>query len=621
MDISLLNPFAHAVPKSVDASISNANAACIAFNHASAAPALIPPGPNGNAQTASETQDHRRLHSLFAGHYLAAGRLDGIVAIWDIETRSRLRWFDAHIKQVTSLAWSPHGRYLASSSLDWNVIVWDLGLKTGATQPARKRTIRFDAPVLEVRFSPVSSLILLAVLETQQAYIIDLRRPKYTLEQVPLHTPQDEPNQAGPSETTPNSTLPTTKAEESSPVPPYPLPPDPLPAISLEPSAYSTAVFTPDGKFIFAGTSKGHLHVVDPQTGKTISKLSATAPSGIRELAFDRTGSKLLINATDRTIRTFLVEYDYSTLSPDGQSTWPFPAPISSDPQHDNKAIDNAPDHNMDVANPASEPEIKHDIQSITTTAAATPVVLMPVHKLIDLVNRTPWNGIGWSGHGGEYVYAGAAHKASHNIYIWDMATGTLEKVLQGPKDPLVDVDWHPTRPVIASVCSTGAVHFWFSKSEEAWSAYAPQFQELEENIQYEEREEEFDLEDQDELSRRKQDEEEALVDISGTFPPSLLPPGMPLLTGLPHSKMQDVDDDVKVRRTKSDLLGAGEGTGRANDGNGVQVAARAAFTWRWVRTGGSGSFEADDDIDPHFVIPVQLEDGNSSSDGSSRSG
>ncbi|KAE8228854.1 hypothetical protein CF326_g6198 [Tilletia indica] len=403
-------------------------------------------------------------------------------------------------------------------------------------------------------------------------------------------------------------------------------------------------------------------------------------------------------------------------------------------------------------------------------------VVLMPVHKLIDLVNRTPWNGIGWSGDGGEYVYAGAAHKASHNIYIWDMATGTLEKVLQGPKDPLVDVDWHPTRPVIASVCSTGAVHFWFSKSEEAWSAYAPQFEELEENVQYEEREEEFDLEDQDELSRRKQDEEEALVDISGTFAPALLPPGMPLLTGrrkgvtrpqLTGEKVveavsvhgdshreqkEDVEMDCGVGEEKEkrpEMAGGVEGDSvkrneegtedgagqaeqaqeRSGDGkseeqgggeheevNGSveseakqteevevnghvetgekQVAAtaeeeglngdaevakeksemdqdgegekkkaedmgdtkpepvvaelptedqgvvqhpdsdeveahshlksRATFIWRWVRTGGgngiSESFEADDDVDPHFVIPVQLEDGNSSSDGSSRS-
>lgn len=35
----------------------------------------------------------------------------------------------------------------------------------------------------------------------------------------------------------------------------------------------------------------------------------------------------------------------------------------------------------------------------------------------------------------------GAGHKASHNIYIWDRASGGLMKILEGPKDPLEDID------------------------------------------------------------------------------------------------------------------------------------------------------------------------------------
>ena len=37
--------------------------------------------------------------------------------------------------------------------------------------------------------------------------------------------------------------------------------------------------------------------------------------------------------------------------------------------------------------------------------------------------------------------HSGAATKVSHNIYIWDRATGTLVKVLEGPKDSLDDCD------------------------------------------------------------------------------------------------------------------------------------------------------------------------------------
>lgn len=134
-------------------------------------------------------------------------------------------------------------------------------------------------------------------------------------------------------------------------------------------------------------------------------------------------------------------------------------------------------------------------------------------HRFQDLVNRTPWHGVGFSGDG-EYVFGGATHKAAHNIYIWDRGAGVLDKILQGPRDSLVDADWHPSRPMLASVSHTGAINIWFNPPTEIWSAYAPGFEELEENVVYEEREDEFDLEDDEEMSRRKQDEEEAHVDI-----------------------------------------------------------------------------------------------------------
>jgi COMPASS component SWD1 len=140
------------------------------------------------------------------------------------------------------------------------------------------------------------------------------------------------------------------------------------------------------------------------------------------------------------------------------------------------------------------------------------------VHRFQDLVNRTPWNGIGFSGDG-EYVYAGAAHKAAHNVYVWDRGAGALDKILEGPKEPLVDADWHPTRPLLLSVSLSGSINIWFTPNAENWSAYAPGFEELEENIVYQEGEEEFDLEDEDEVSRRKRDEEEVDVDVLSVGP------------------------------------------------------------------------------------------------------
>lgn len=85
---------------------------------------------------------------LFAGQYLAVGRLDGCVTILDFETKRTIKLLLGHVKPITSLSWSKRSRYLLSSSRDWNVIIWDLF--TGE----RRETIRFDAPVTSAQFHP-----------------------------------------------------------------------------------------------------------------------------------------------------------------------------------------------------------------------------------------------------------------------------------------------------------------------------------------------------------------------------------------------------------------------------------------------------------------------------------
>lgn len=145
-----------------------------------------------------------------------------------------------------------------------------------------------------------------------------------------------------------------------------------------------------------------------------------------------------------------------------------------------------------------------------------------------------------------------------------------LDKILQGPRDSLIDVHWHPTRPMIASVSNTGAIYLWFNPPIETWSAYAPGFEELEENIIYEEREDEFDLEDEEELTRRKQDEEEAYVEIR-------LHP-----------------DRAKRMSQKAESFDASE----AINGDGITSA---------MTTRDLDQIDDDDDCDEAFIIPVRL--------------
>ncbi|XP_067952019.1 retinoblastoma-binding protein 5-like [Watersipora subatra] len=194
------------------------------------------------------------------------------------------------------------------------------------------------------------------------------------------------------------------------------------------------------GDHIFTGNERGRIMVFKNAGVQLIAsfRLSQSVTAAVKSIEFARRGSCLLINSADRIIRV----YEEGEILACGKN---------------------------------GEPE--------------------PIQKLQDLVNKTLWKKCCFSGDG-EYIVAGSAKQ--HSLYVWEKAVGNLVKILPGPKgELLLDVVWHPIRPIVCSV-SGGVVSIWAHNQVENWSAFAPDFKELDENLEYEEKEGEFDLEDED---------------------------------------------------------------------------------------------------------------------------
>ncbi|KAG1682002.1 Retinoblastoma-binding protein 5 [Nymphon striatum] len=216
------------------------------------------------------------------------------------------------------------------------------------------------------------------------------------------------------------------------------------------------ASFDRRGHYLYTGNSKGKIQVLTCPNMKLIASFKVTTGTSnattIKSIEFARRGECFLVNTADRIIRV----YEGKEVIACGKN---------------------------------GEPE--------------------PVQKLQDLVNKTMWKKCCFSGDG-EFICAGSARQ--HALYIWEKHTGTLVKILHGTKgELLLDVVWHPVRPIIASI-SSGVVSVWAQNQVENWSAFAPDFKELDENVEYEERESEFDIEDEDksvELNAEQQEEDE----------------------------------------------------------------------------------------------------------------
>ncbi|KAF7330766.1 COMPASS complex protein [Mycena venus] len=379
------------------------------------------------------------------GRYVATGRVDGTAAIWDLDTRAAIRILDGHVKAVSSLDWSRHSRYVLTASKDWNVVVWDLASSCVPAQ--RCTTLRFDAPVVSASFHPRNRYRGLAVVPDCSVNGCEA----YLVDQRKSHRARVE----------------LCEVQEESDD-------EGAGAATRVRSAITVARFDPSGKHIFLGTNGSYILVFNTRTKTMVARHKITGAGAIKGLEFTKTGRRadlrlyllclnshyprqLVSNSADRTLRQFTVP------------TYPSP----------------------------------------TADGAYIEQELEPTHRFNDPINKTAWHAMSYSPDG-EWLAGGAADAANHKIYIWDISNdGQFASALDGGREPLLHLHWHPSKSSIASTTNQGNILIWHCPHPERWGAFAGGFEELDENVEYEEREDEFDIEDEADMIRRKMKEEE----------------------------------------------------------------------------------------------------------------
>lgn len=215
----------------------------------------------------------------------------------------------------------------------------------------------------------------------------------------------------------------------------------------------TAACFNKYGDLVYLGNSVGEILIIDHKNNKICGIVQISGGSVIKNIIFSRNGMYLLTNSSDRIIRI------YENLLPLKDSL---------------KTL---------------EVNETYELESLKEVGSKC---LSLFREFQDSVTKGHWKAPCFSGDS-DWVVGGSASKGEHKIYIWDRA-GLLVKILEGPKEALVDLAWHPVKPIVVSVSVTGLLYIWVKDYIENWSAFAPDFRELEENEEYAEQEDEFDL-------------------------------------------------------------------------------------------------------------------------------
>ena len=104
------------------------------------------------------------------------------------------------------------------------------------------------------------------------------------------------------------------------------------------------------------------------------------------------------------------------------------------------------------------------DENSINPATLPSYIHLHTSHKFQDLVNRLRWNDTAFShisSSSGTADYVTASTFMKRDIYIWELASSSLLRILENAQEPAI-IEWHPTKPLLACTgIETGQLTFF----------------------------------------------------------------------------------------------------------------------------------------------------------------
>lgn len=475
MNRALLNPFeASDLPKGIEAILEQEKATCMLFNR--------------------------------HGNILAVGTSTGRVVVWDFETRSIATTLveptDAMIS-ITCIAFpAPHNGS--------TVLVGYKHCETNLGKVANFGKVRvfdtlsasimcevqFQTPILQVAAHPKSPELAIVIPKNSHPLFLHLRCGIYNAPTA-LFCNVQNPARCVPIPASENQrNLPESLGPRNMPCrPKNAFGNKKIPSLPNRASCTHISVLCTPEEFSSSGAS------IESNASRRKSPYC---------VAFTRDGKNILRGGQTGLIRTFLQTDVNPEISPIPKVVCKSVVAIQGKAairfiklsRREDKVLINSQDRSMRLFSLSQ-------LTNGVLNEKQKPRFIEPQTTFTEIVNKLQCQSACFS-RDGDFVLGGM-EGADHRIHVWRTADGFLDLTLEGPREGIVEILWHPLRPVIASLGSgAGGVYVWMKNFTENWSAFAAEFSELEANEEYQEAEDEFDLKDPEDEEKRQEEREKA---------------------------------------------------------------------------------------------------------------